>query len=54
MTENKGNWYEPNELSEELKRIKKAKEHEMSFGNKQNPDIIKKRMDSDLFKGGMR
>jgi hypothetical protein len=34
--------------------MSKAIEHERSFGQKQDTDIIKKRMDSDLFKGGLR
>lgn len=33
--------------------VSKAIEHEMSFGQKQNTDLVK-RMDSDLFKGGLR
>lgn len=37
---------------EREKRMKKAIEHERSFGQKQDTDIIKKRMDSDMFKGG--
>lgn len=36
---------------ERERRIKKAVEHERSFGLNKDVDIIKKRMDSDLFKG---
>lgn len=39
---------------EREKRMRKAMERERSFGQKQDTDIIKKRMDSDLFKGGLR
>jgi hypothetical protein len=39
---------------ERRRRVQKAQDHERSFGKKQDSDIIKKRMDSDLFKGGLR
>ncbi len=53
MEENYGKPIVPNESAEERqRRIKKAMEHEQSFGKRQDTDIIKKRMDSDLFKGG--
>jgi hypothetical protein len=40
--------------AERKRRMEKALEHERGFGQKQDTDIIKKRMDSDLFKGGLR
>jgi len=42
-----GDFVQPDE------KVNKAMEHERSFGKKQESDIIKKRMDSDLFKGGL-
>ena len=35
---------------QQVERVRKAMEHERSFGKKQETDIVKKRMDSDLFK----
>jgi uncharacterized protein YaiI (UPF0178 family) len=55
VMENKGQWYTPSETEEQRKkRVEKAMEHERTFGQRQESDIIKKRMDSDLFKGGLR
>jgi hypothetical protein len=53
--EHLGTPFEPSETAEQYdRRMKKALKHEHSFGERRDTDIIKKRMDSDLFKGGLK